>query len=246
MRFLNLDIKPRSTILLCFSPPVMLATIAIELALAILIAVKFATSSTRRIIITLLICLAAFQLAELRVCGATIPDLVWSRIGYVFITALPPLGIHLVVKLRKQALPGIVWPAYTLGLMFALAFAFAPTALNRGVCTGNYVIFLLSQPLATYYSWYYYGLQFVGLALTLAPRRKATANQIRALRWMAVAYAVIIIPTFIVVVLLPYTHLAIPSIMCGFAVLFALILGLKIAPLALRHPKPLKNISPSR
>jgi hypothetical protein len=211
----------------------MIATMIIEVTLAIFVLLRYATSSTKRIIITLLVCLAGFQLAEFQVCGATIPDLVWSRIGYVLITALPPLGVHLVTKLRRQKMPWAVWTAYGLGLAFALAFAFAPTALNRGVCTGNYVIFLLAQPLAGLYGIYYFGLELFGLGLTLVPVRNVVPAQKSALRWLAIGYAVIILPTFIIDVLLPYTHTGIPSIMCGFAVLFALISGFRIAPLVL-------------
>ena len=94
----------------CFSPPVMMATVFIELALAVVVAVSYITSSTRRIIISILILLAAFQVAELQVCGATTPDLIWSRFGYVFITMLPPLGVHLIARLRHQSLSWAVIP----------------------------------------------------------------------------------------------------------------------------------------
>jgi protein-S-isoprenylcysteine O-methyltransferase Ste14 len=87
--------------------------------------------------------------------------------------------------------------------------------------------------LADLYSLYYYVLEGIGLALALVPQKKLEPNQKTALKWMVAAYAAIIVPTFTVTVLLPYTHLGIPSIMCGFAVIFAIILGLKVAPLAL-------------
>ena len=83
------------------------------------------------------------------------------------------------------------------------------------------------------YGWYYFGLEFAGLALALASLKLAAPKPRQALKWMAAGYVVILVPTFIINVLLPLTRAGIPSIMCGFAVIFAIILGLKIAPLAL-------------
>jgi hypothetical protein len=85
-----------------------------------------------------------------------------------------------------------------------------------------------------WYMIYYFGLEMAAVIMSLAPLRGATHAQTSSLRWMAVAYALIMIPTFLINILLPITHHGIPSIMCGFAVLFALIMGLKVAPLALQ------------
>jgi hypothetical protein len=235
----------RQPTLLCFSPPVMIATIAIELALAGWVFAKYATSTTKRLIVTLLFCLAAFQLAEFNVCSSAPVDLFWSRFGYIFITALPPLGIHLILKLRHESRPKLLAPSYASGTAFAAAFAFLPTGLNHGVCTGNYVIFLLAQPLTQLYEIYYFVLVMIGLWLALnSIDSEAPASRRRSLSWTVIAYLVFCVPTLIINFIIPTTKVAVPSIMCGFAVGFAIIIGLKVAPLALKK-SPIAIPSPT-
>ena len=61
--------KPK---LYCFSPPVMLATLAIEITLAIYTFWRYKLNAVTRIAMALLICLALFQWAEYNVCEGTI------------------------------------------------------------------------------------------------------------------------------------------------------------------------------
>lgn len=222
----------RRPALLCFSPPVMIATMVIELALAVWVALKYVTNTPRRLILALLVCLAAFQLAEFNVCSPATPDIVWSRIGYIFITFLPPLGIHLITKLRREQRTGLIATGYAASTIFAFAFAFLSNNLNRGVCAGNYVIFVLAQPLATLYGTYYLGLVVVGLVLTRWPQKHPSPTSTTALGWMTAGYLAFTLPTLIIDFILPMTRLGIPSIMCGFAVILAIILGTRVAPLA--------------
>jgi hypothetical protein len=221
----------RAPTMLCFSPPVMVATIIIELSLAVWVVARYAVGTSRRLIVTLLVCLAAFQLAEFNVCSSAMPDVIWSRIGYVFITFLPPLGLHLVMRLRRNRSPVLLAGSYVVAAFFAGAFAFLPTSLNRGVCAGNYVIFRLSEPLAHIYGCYYFALVLLGLGLALWPSHHANVRRRDALRWTAVGYVAFTLPTLIINFLLPMTHMGIPSIMCGFAVILAVILGTRVAPL---------------
>jgi hypothetical protein len=222
----------RSNTLLCFSPPVMVATIVIEIALALWVVSRYTINKPRRLMIALLVLLASFQLAEFNVCSSALPDLIWSRLGYVVITMLPAIALHLVIVLRGNRQKLLVTGGYILAISFAAAFAFAPSGLNQGVCTGNYVIFALSQPLSMLYGLYYFGLELVGLILTIMPLNRPARTTQTMMRWLTLAYLAIIVPVLVILVILPATRLGIPSIMCGFAVFFAIILGLKIAPLA--------------
>ena len=226
----------RQPTLLCFSPPVMIATIIIELALAGWVITRYATSTAKRLIVTLLISLAAFQLAEYNVCSSAPVDLFWSRFGYIFITILPPLGIHLLLQIRRESRPKLLIFCYGAGAAFAAAFAFLSTGLYHGVCAGNYVIFILAQPLTQFYEVYYFSLVLIGLWLGLRPATSGTSlTRRRSLLWMVMAYLAFSVPTLIINLMLPATKAAVPSIMCGFAVVFALIIGLKVAPLVLKQ-----------
>ena len=210
----------------------MVITILIELGLGSWVLGKYVIRTPQRIIVALLIFLAVFQIAEFNVCTLHPIQLLWSRIGYVFITMLPALALDLVIRLRSNTrLRHLTDFGYAMAILFIIGFSFLPSALNSGVCTGNYVIFLLVQPLSMFYGLYYLGLEILGLALSFLPEPKAKQKNQSALRWMGVAYLTLMIPSLIIYIVLPTTRIAIPSIMCGFAVLFALVIALKVAPL---------------
>ena len=209
----------------------MVITIMIELGLAGWILGKYIIATPQRLIIALLIFLAAFQIAEFNVCTIHPIQLLWSRLGYAFITFLPALALDLVIRLRGNKLKHLADLGYALAIVFVIGFSFLPSALNSGVCTGNYVIFLLSQPLSMFYGLYYLGIETIGLVLSFLPTPTIKKNNQFALRWMGAAYLSIMLPSFIIYNVIPSTRVAIPSIMCGFAILFALIIGLKVAPL---------------
>src|SRR5579885_1507446 len=89
--------------LCCFSPPVMIATFAIEMCLAIFVAVRYPSTLFRTIVITLLVCLASFQLSEYEVCvGPMVNALLWTKIGLVGITILPALGMHVIGTVTRR------------------------------------------------------------------------------------------------------------------------------------------------
>lgn len=210
----------------------MIATMVIELALAAWVIVRYSSRTPQRLIVAMLVLLAAFQYAEFNICTTTSVGLLWPRLGYDFITFLPPLGIHLITRLRGEERPGLVMASYGAAAVFAATFTFGSSSIISGVCGGNYIILLLQPYLSNLYGIYYFGLEFIALGLALAPVRNSTPQLRSALRWMALGYLAIIVPTFIFYVALPATQVAIPSIMCGFAVILALIVGLWVAPLA--------------
>ncbi|HVQ43413.1 MAG TPA: hypothetical protein VMT30_00380 [Candidatus Saccharimonadia bacterium] len=208
----------------------MIATVVIELSLAAWIVTRYATSSLHRLAITMLICLGGFQFAEFNVCGEHGPTLLWSRLGYILITLLPPLGLHIITLIRRQPTK-LIAAAYTAAGVFIAGLAFVPSTLNASVCTGNYVIFQLAHPFDRWYAYYYVGLLLFSLALAIAGTFTATNRRRRAsLGWMASGYLAFMVPSYAIYFLFPTTGRGLPSIMCGFAVTFALILGLRVVP----------------
>jgi len=72
----------------------MLATFIIEIILAIYTLVRYKMTTLVRLATAIISLLALFQLAEFNVCGrSSASALVWSRIGYVAITLVPPLAL---------------------------------------------------------------------------------------------------------------------------------------------------------
>lgn len=219
--------------LYCFSPPIMLATFAIEVGLALYALYQYRSDKIAKLCIAILVLLAVFQLAEYNVCEGAfgIDSLTWSKIGYVCITFLPVLGVHALLVMAKRRLPLLVAGLYSLASMFALYFLTVGHGLTASVCTGNYVIFEVNPNANTFYMFYYYGLEFFALytAWTLAKEVKQKKIR-RAMYGLALGYLCLLVPTTTVNIIAPETMHGIPSIMCGFAVLLALILVTVVLP----------------
>lgn len=228
-----------STTLNCFSPPVMLATLAIEFGLAGYALWRYKLSEITKIIIALLVNLAIFQTAEYFVCtGYGNDPLFWSKVGFVAITTLPPLGLHAMHKLAGKPAGTLVKVAYGTMAGFIVFFLTYKNAFVGHQCAGNYIIFQLGYNVAGAYSVYYYGWMFASLyqgikwANELKEQGAKGFKKLETVRALIVGYLVFIVPVAIVNTVKPETTAGIPSIMCGFAVLLALILGLYILPRA--------------
>jgi hypothetical protein len=227
--------------LFCFSPPVMLATFAIEVGLIIYTVMRYKMTTLTRLAVAMLFFLATFQLAEYFSCGSA-DHAVWSKIGFLAITALPPLGIHFILTIAKQKKPIITWGAYVAGLVFASMFLL-PGAFENHACTGNYVIFKLTPGLGGAYFAYYYGLLISGLVLAIHYGFGVAVAAQRALLYQVFGYLSFLLPTAIVNAVNPVSTEAIPSVMCGFAVIYALTIVFGVLPTA---QAPLKRNSKSR
>ena len=224
--------KKRRTTLYCFSPPVMLATFFVEVSLIIYTLWRYKLTPITRIIVSILAFLAIFQLSEFMVCGGMgVSGVDWARLGFVAITLLPPLGIHLANEIAQRRHRKIVWISYALSAMFISFFLVVANAIEHKVCGGNYIIFNLTQSINWLYATYYYGLLVVGLAYCwMQANRTKKPKEARALRSLAAGYALFMIPTITVNLLDQNTISGIPSIMCGFAVVLAFTTVFFVAP----------------
>lgn len=230
----------KSTQLNCFSPPVMVATLAIETTMAIYTVWRYKMTVLARLITASLVALATFQLAEYFVCtGYGLHAEQWSRLGFIAITTLPALGTHIMHVLADKPRRRMVAIAYAEMVGFIGVFMLYPMAFIGHQCTGNYVIFQLGAKIGgTYALTYYYFWLFVGIVMgmrwadELKEKGKAALKRLESVRALIVGYLVFLVPTALANTVKPETRQGIPSIMCGFAVLFALILTLYILPRA--------------
>lgn len=218
--------------LYCFSPPVMVATFSFEIGLLIYTLLRYRLNSRSRLIGGLLLLLAIFQIAEFNVCGSFgISTAVWSRVGFIAITLLPALAIHLIVLISGRTWRWLTRLSYLTSGLFAIIFGFSSSAFVDHICRGNYVIFRLASAVGSAYYFYYYTWLFIGISLCLYLQYKAHNSVRRALTLQIIGYFSFLIPTAIANTVDPKTTAAIPSIMCGFAMVYALILAFGIAPL---------------
>lgn len=216
----------------CFSPPVMIATFLIEIALALYTVWRYKWTTLTKLATLLLVALATFQLAEYMVCRGLGGDpIVWSRLGFVAITILPPVGLHLLHVITKSKKRWIPLPGYVAGAAFMTFFALTTDSIVGNQCMGNYVIFQVGHSVGFLYGLYYYGILVASLSLGWYHlRQKHDKKTRRAIGALMVGYAIFLIPTTTAVLANPGMLSAIPSVMCGFAVLLALVLGLLVLP----------------
>jgi hypothetical protein len=235
--------KKNGTTFYCFSPPVMLATFAVEILLLLYVFVRYKLTPTTRLVAATLVLLATFQYAEFHVCESIGTTEFYSRLGYVAITLLPPVGIHLVTRIAGRDPKKLIGTAYASGLAFALTFGLSPSAFDSYACSGNYAVFQLANNLGNLYFLYYYLWMFIGIALCIRYSAFANKDKRDALIYQAWGYVSFILPTGVVNAINPQTIEGIPSIMCGFAVIYALILALKIVPKVIESKEPHKTAS---
>jgi len=220
---------------MCFSPPVMLATFIIEFGAAFYVLWRYRMTTVTRLVTLMLIFLGVFQLTEYMICGGFgLGHSQWARLGYVSITLLPALGLHLVLALAKVKMRPLLALAYVTAAAYVVFFALSGDSVVGRVCTTNYAVFDVHGWGATLYAVYYYGWLLIAawIATYFAGRKQALAP---ALKWMVIGYAAFIIPTTFANIVDPRTLAGIPSIMCGFAVLLALVLVWRVMPLSKVH-----------
>ncbi len=106
-------------------------------------------------------------------------------------------------------------------------------------CTGNYVIFQLGPKMGGWYYVYYFGWLAAGIGLgakwaneLMKQKGQAARRRLETVRAMIMGYLVFLLPVALANAVKPQTRRGIPSIMCGFAVLLALILVLYVLPRA--------------
>lgn len=209
----------------------MLVTFVVEIGLLFYVLLRYKLTPLTRLVSGILFCLGLFQLAEYYVCGGLGWNTTqWSQLGYVAITMLPPLGLHLCYTIAKRPASRIVWLAYGSAAVWSSLFLFGNQVFAGYQCTGNYVIFQLRDTIGTFYSLYYYILLLTAVVLAQYFARRVSPRRRKALNRLVVGYALFMIPTAIVNSVAPATIDGIPIIMCGFAVLFALALVFQVLP----------------
>lgn len=215
--------------LYCFSPTVMLATFLFEIGAALYIAWRYKWSSSTRLVIAILTCLAVFQAAEYIICGGG--GMKWAQIGFVAITLLPPLGFHLAHTLAGKTMSYVVYAAYATSAVFIVLFGFMSHSLTSQTCTGNYVIFEFAPGVTPFYSVYYYGWLLLGTIVSYRWAKSAKDKaRSKALQALMAGYLLFMLPTTLANLVDPMTIRAIPSVMCGFAVLLAVVLVYWVVP----------------
>lgn len=227
---MKLLFRPKSTsgtTFYCFTPLVSLSTFVIEFCFALYVLVKYKPTTFSMLCVTVLLCLGLFQLSEFLICTTPYVDLS-IKLGYVAITLLPALGLHLISTLTHRW-KFIVFLSYIYAAFLILVIIFVPMVAFLATCNPNYVGYA-SNSIFSFFHWLYYAIfMVVGILLLTYAVIKRIGDR-KEEKWMIMSYFVFIIPSLILLYANVIGHVALPSVMCGFAILTACIFVFVIIP----------------
>lgn len=221
--------KPKSSdvTFYCFTPLVSLSTFFIEFALAFFVLLKYKSTLFNKLVVATLLCLGLFQLSEYFICTTASGDF-WSKVGYIAITILPALGIHSVTAITRKN-NHLVASAYIYLALLITGIIFIPGVDLRTSCMSNYVDIKVSSWFDVVHTFYYAFYVLATVYVLWNSLRKHVGDALEE-KWLVFAYAVFLIPSEGLYFLRMIPNTAIPSVMCGFAVLAAIILVLIVVP----------------
>lgn len=208
----------------------MLFTFVVEAILAAYLIWRYKMTTLIRLSVSMLAALAVFQLAEYMVCEGDQQNAIgWSQVGFIAITLLPAMGVHIMQQITKTKSDWMVRAAYFSALAFIITFAFGD-AFSAHECTGNYVIFQLRSPFGGAFFIYYFTLLLGTILWGVRAARSMSEEVQSAIYFYILGYFIFIVPALVINVWKPHTLVGLPSIMCGFAILFAAIYTLDVVP----------------
>jgi len=219
-------IKDKNT-LNCFSPEVMLITFIVEFILAIYVLIKYKLSPFNRAAVMLLFFLGMFQLAEFQICQGNGNDF-WLRVGLVSITLLPVIGLYMISEVTGKK--SILKAAYMIALLYVGYFTLVADSIKGAYCGGNYIIFDIPSVIYQFYGFYYFGFLFFAI-WEAWESIKENKKLKEIMTWFIIGYLSFITPMGIFYIFSEKARGAVESIMCGFAIILALIVVFKIVPL---------------
>lgn len=213
--------------LYCFTPEVMLATFIIEGILALYVWFRYKTTKFAKASVLLIIFLGLVQVSEYQICAGQ-SNSFWLKIGFISMTALPVLGLYLTSLVKEKS--KFLELGYFLAGVFIIYFIFfIPTI--KSICAGNYVIFEGNKILRDFYSPYYFIFLFLSVSDLLGKALKTKEQEEKKfIYWFIFGYFSFLFPMGVVYILFEQTRNAVPSIMCGFAVILAFVTAFKVVP----------------
>ena len=174
-------------------------------------------------IVGLLGLLQLYQLSEWLICIG-VDENITGRIAYVIITFLPPLGYFLSTRIVQWKFPDY-WIGFAAATAFSLYYLITPNSVDLIDCNPLYAVY--QYDLALYYGIYYIGILAYSILFLLAHmiwRREKIERRLSIL--LLVGYLSFLVPMYLMVLIDSSFITTITSIMCKYALLLAVTLGI--------------------
>lgn len=207
---------------MCFTPAVSFLTFAIEILMAAWVLYLNPKERINRVSAAVLFFLGMYQFTEWGLCSAGDPFW-WGKLGFIFYTTLPALAVHWVYALRddKRA----IWPVHFVSAGFILYALLASDFVNTAEC-GRFFVKVLHNWLPMlywpYFTYYTLFIAYPAVMLLNSIIHEDDKPRRRMYVWGLVGMLAFTFPTFFVLLVLPEFNLFFPSMLCQFALLFAI------------------------
>lgn len=213
-----------------YSPILAVATAGFEIvAGGWALTVRAGSRSVRYTTGAILLLLAGYQLTEVAICADVAAAGFLPRLAFLIVTWLPPLGLLLIAQLRRprsRPLYGVACTMLAAAAGIAVWIVVDRSFASASVCNAVYARYAHAMPrFQAYAGFYWIGLLGMlvgsgyGAATCNEPRRR---KQLEAVLVGTIAF---IAPAMAVSWFVPAARGALPSILCHFALLFALCLA---------------------
>ncbi len=170
----------------------------------------------------MLVLLQLYQLAEFLICIG-VNENITGRIAYTIITFLPPMGYFLSSKVVGWKFPDY-WIGFAAATGFSLYYIVTPGSVVLASCNPFYAVYSVHHS-------FYYGIFYIGilvysiffLAAHLIFRRNKVDR--KSSLFVLIGYLSFLVPMYLMVWVDSYFANKVTSIMCKYALLLAVILG---------------------
>ena len=174
-------------------------------------------------VVGLLGLLQLYQLSEWLICIG-IDENITGRIAYVIITFLPPLGYYLSTRIVKWRFPDY-WIGFAAATAFSLYYLVTPNSVDLIDCNPLYAVY--KYDLSLYYGIYYIGTlvySIIFLVVHMIWKREKIERKLSIL--LLIGYLSFLVPMYLMVLIDSTFISTITSIMCKYALLLAVTLGI--------------------
>lgn len=210
-----------------YSPTLAIVTAALEVTAAAWALNGPGRRPILRTTSAILLLLAAYQITEVLVC--TRAPMVGSmpQMAFIVVTWLPPLGLLLIAQLsRSRADYGAAYVMLAAALLIVVWIAADGRFVTDSVCNVVFAKYSNPAPRFLIYAWFYW----LGLAGMIAlsgngASRSRDPSQRPLLKTIFLGSLAFIVPSVIVTHFVAPAEGALPSIMCHFALVFAVSLA---------------------
>lgn len=220
---------------MCYTPQVSLATALIEWILVVLMVKTFKKTLLRDYFAVLIVLLGVYQFTEFMLCTSGYAKF-WATLGFVTYTFLPAICLDAVTRfLGKRVHPAIIYAIPVLASAFTV---FSGAFVTEAYCSLFYirVLNMFNQAQGGYlrvaslvYSAYYSGFIVLSGIMMLSARRKESDHRKKRLHLcVPVGILMMGIPTYLVMFVLSDTVYTFPSVLCHFALFFAMMAFLAV------------------